>query len=66
MAEEDWLAQPENGGGEDIFALKIDLPKLGEDGADDAASPTDEVGGCSLTPGLPLLDPGKVVLGDSA
>jgi hypothetical protein len=49
-APEDWLAQPENGGGEDIFNLKIDLPKLGEDGTDEAGSPTDEVGRCSSTP----------------
>jgi WD40 repeat protein len=32
MAEEEFLAQPENGGAEDIFALRVDVPKEAVEG----------------------------------
>lgn len=42
MAEEEYLAQPENGGAEDIFDLHIDLPKDSEEGAEgEGAAPTE-------------------------
>ena len=42
MKEEEYLAHPENGGAEDTFDLRVDVPKEGEEGGEGGDAPPTE------------------------